>query len=53
MREFIDIMEILREDGFDAAFLYDFGFHSDFAQEPTYVVLNPHILEMKSVDHST
>lgn len=30
--------------GFDAVFIHDFGYHDDFSEEPTYIVLNPEVL---------
>lgn len=38
------MLPLLIERGFDAVFMYDFGYHSDFAEEETFIILNPAIL---------
>ena len=35
---------VMREQGYDAVLIHDFGYHSDFAEEPTYIVLNADVL---------
>lgn len=44
------ILPALLENGYDAVFMHDFGYHCDFSEEPTYIVLNPKVLTNARVE---
>lgn len=46
---FDEFPEAVREEGYDAVFIHDFGYHDDFAEEPTYIILNPEVLSNKKL----
>lgn len=42
--QYAPIMAKLIQDGYQVVFIHDFGYHDNFSEEPTYVVLDPTVL---------